>query len=101
MTTLDDIAKRRDRLEGMVALSAKVVLDIKDVAEITGYSKGYVYQLVSQQKIPFHKRGGAGTKAAVRFYESEINDWMKNGWGFSPAQDDIQSEAEKLVGGRR
>lgn len=71
------------------------------VAEITGYSKGYVYQLVSQQKIPFHKRGGTGTKAAVRFFESEITDWMKSGWGFSPAQDDIHDAAEKIVGGGR
>lgn len=53
------------------------------VAEITGYSAGYIYQLVSAGKIPFHKHGGAGTKGAVRFYESEITDWIKNGWGFS------------------
>ena len=35
------------------------------VAEITGYSAGYIYQLVSAGKIPFHKHGGAGTKGAV------------------------------------
>lgn len=62
------------------------------VAEITGYSAGYIYQLVSAGKIPFHKHGGAGTKGAVRFYESEITDWIKNGWGFSPSQDDISAQ---------
>lgn len=68
------------------------------VAEITGYSAGYIYQLVSAEKIPFHKHGGAGTKGAVRFYESEITDWIKNGWGFSPSQDDISAKAEKILG---
>lgn len=76
-------------------------IKVARVAEITGYSKGYVYQLVSLGKIPFHKRGGTGTKAAVRFFESEITDWMKSGWGFSPAQDDILDAAEKIVGGGR
>lgn len=69
------------------------------VAEITGYSKGYIYQLVSSGKIPFHKRGEAGTKAAVRFYESEITDWMKNGWGYFPAREEVSAEAERIAGG--
>lgn len=82
----------------MVRLNEQPV-KVSRVAEITGYSEGYVYQLVKAKKIPFHKRGEAGTKGAVRFYESEINDWIKNGWGFSPAQEDLHCEAEKIVGG--
>ena len=72
-------------------------IKIDRVAEITGYSVSHVYRLVHEAKIPFHKRGGAGTKGAVRFYESEITDWMKNGWGFSPAEDDLHGQAEKIL----
>ena len=71
MTTLEDIAKRLDRLEGMVALSAKVVLDIKDVAEITGYSVKYLRQLVARRDIPHYRRGNR-----LYFNRDEIEDWM-------------------------
>ena len=71
MTTLDDIAKRLDRLEGMVALSAKVVLDIKDVAEITGYSVKYLRQLIARRDIPHYRRGNR-----LYFNRDEIEDWM-------------------------
>ena len=76
-------------------------IKVARVAEITGYAKGYVYQLVASGKIPFHKRGGPGTKGAVRFYESEITDWIKNGWEYSPAQDDVSSRADEIIGGRK
>lgn len=75
-------------------------IKIARVAEITGYSVSHVYRLVHEEKIPFHKRGGVGTKGAVRFYESEITDWMKSGWGFSPAEGDLHGQAEKILEGR-
>lgn len=75
-------------------------ITIDRVAEITRYSKGYLYQLVSAGKIPFHKRGSIGSKGAVRFYESEITDWMISEWGFSPAEDDLHGQAEKILEGR-
>ena len=71
MTTLEDIAKRLDRLEGMVALSAKVVFDITDVAEITGYSVKYLRQLVARRDIPHYRRGNR-----LYFNRDEIEDWM-------------------------
>ena len=74
-------------------------ITIDHVAEITRYSKGYLYQLVSAGKIPFHKRGNIGGKGAVRFYESEIMDWMRSGWGFSPAEDDLHGQADKILEG--
>ncbi|MBO4507290.1 MAG: helix-turn-helix domain-containing protein [Spirochaetaceae bacterium] len=72
---------------------------INRVAEMTGYSKGYVYQLVASGQIPYHKRGGVGSKSSVLFFESEIIDWIRNKWEFCPAQDDIHACAEKIVGG--
>ncbi|MBQ3799621.1 MAG: helix-turn-helix domain-containing protein [Treponema sp.] len=74
-------------------------VSIARVAEITGYSRGYLYVLVHEKKIPFHKRGAAGGKSRLRFYESEINAWVREGWTFSPAQGDINAEAERIVEG--
>lgn len=74
---------------------------ISQVADITGYSQSHLYRLVREGRIPFHKNGRAGSKGAVRFYESEIDDWIKNGWVFSPAQTDLDAQADKILEGMK
>ena len=71
MTTLDDIAKRLDRLETLAALSSKSVLDIKDTAELTGYSVKYLRLLIAKREIPHYRRGNR-----LYFNRDEIEDWM-------------------------
>ena len=67
----------------------------EQVAEMLGYSRGYVYQLVMRKKIPFHKWGKG--KGAVLFFESEILNWIRNTWEYSPAQNDIEQRAGKIL----
>lgn len=74
-------------------------VNVQRAAEFTGYSVGYIRNLVSKGKIPFHKRGAAKGAGAVRFFESELADWMKREWSFSPAQSDLCERAEKILGG--
>ena len=71
MTTLDDIAKRLDRLETLAALSSKTVLDIKDTAELTGYSVKYLRLLIAKREIPHYRRGNR-----LYFDRDEIEEWM-------------------------
>lgn len=71
MTTLEDIAKRLDRLETLTVLSAKNVLDINDTAELTGYSVKYLRQLIARRDIPHYRRGNR-----LYFNRDEIEDWM-------------------------
>jgi len=71
MTTLEDIAQRLERLEVLVTLSAKDVLDIKDVAELTGYSVKYLRLLIAKRDIPHYRRGNR-----LFFNREEIEDWM-------------------------
>jgi excisionase family DNA binding protein len=71
MTTLDDIAKRLDRLETLAALSSKSVLDINDTAELTGYSVKYLRLLIAKREIPHYRRGNR-----LYFNRDEIEDWM-------------------------
>lgn len=71
MITLEDIAKRLDRLETLTALSAKDVLDINDTAMLTGYSVKYLRQLISKRDIPHYRRGNR-----LYFCREEVEDWM-------------------------
>jgi excisionase family DNA binding protein len=56
------------------------VEDLPDLIKIseaeveTGFTKGYIYELVSKQSIPFHKRGHS-----LRFSRKELRDWIKAG----------------------
>jgi predicted DNA-binding transcriptional regulator AlpA len=43
------------------------------VMELTGYSRGYIYQLVFCKKLPCHKPGGKRGK--LFFFENEIMDF--------------------------
>lgn len=46
-------------------------INIKACAELTGYTEGYIRQLVFKREIPFYK----GRKP-LRFKRSEIQEWM-------------------------
>lgn len=70
MTTLDDIAKRLDRLESMLAVQ-KSVLTIGDVALLTGYSVKYLRRLTAEHEIPYYRRGNR-----VFFARNEVEDWQ-------------------------
>jgi len=71
MMTLEDIAQRLERLEALVTLSAKEVLDINDVAQLTGYSVKYLRTMIASRDIPHYKRGNR-----LFFNREEIEDWM-------------------------
>ena len=71
MITLEDIAQRLDKLETLTALASKDVLDINDVAILTGYSVKYLRLLIAQRDIPHYRRGNR-----LFFNREEIEDWM-------------------------
>ena len=70
---------------------------VNRAAELTGYSVAHIYRLVREHKIPFHKRSGKSNKGAVRFFESELENWIKSDWGFSPAEADIHAKADEIL----
>jgi len=86
MMTLEDIAKRLDRLEALTALSAKNVLDINDTAELTGYSVKYLRLLIARREIPHYRRGNR-----LYFNRDEIEDWMMG--ERIPTNEEIQTRA--------
>jgi excisionase family DNA binding protein len=50
------------------------LIKIAEAEAETGFKKGYIYELVSKQAIPFHKRGHS-----LRFSRKELRDWIKAG----------------------
>jgi excisionase family DNA binding protein len=71
MTTLDDISARLDRLEKAVALN-KAVLNLNEVAMLTGYSVKYLRLLIANRDIPHYRRGNR-----LYFNRAEVEEWMQ------------------------
>lgn len=53
-------------------LAAKNVLTFEDVVALTGFSKNYIYQLMSRKVIPYSKPGGR----KVFFSRKAIEEWL-------------------------
>lgn len=52
---------------------SKSLIRLSDVQRRTGYSKAWIYRLMSQGKFPASVK--IGTRA-IAFVESEIDDWV-------------------------
>jgi excisionase family DNA binding protein len=86
MMTLEDIAERIDRLERMTVLATKNVLDINDVADLTGYTVKYLRLLISKREIPHYRRGNR-----LYFSRDEVEGWMMG--ERIPTKDEINIKA--------
>ena len=60
-------------------------------SEITGYSKQRLYQLVSEEIIPFVKLPSGG----VRFFEKDLLDWFKK--HKNKSESDVSEVAQTLL----
>ncbi len=68
-----EILKRLQVIEYNTLLAAKKVLDLSDVAALTGMSKSTIYKLTSEKKIPHYKP----TAKLLYFDRNEVEAWMK------------------------
>lgn len=66
------LTSKLENIEKITLLGAKNVLTLEDVALITGYSKGHIYRLTSEQGIPHYKPNGRN----LFFKKDEIEDWL-------------------------
>ncbi len=67
------IDEKLDRIEKLTLLNAKEAFTMDDAAAYTGLSKGYLYRLVSEKRIPYYK--GAGGKITY-FAKTELTRWL-------------------------
>lgn len=66
-----DIEERLIRIERMVLIGSKNVLDTSEVAMMLNLSESRIRHLVSSKDIPHYKQG-----AKTYFKKSEIEDWQ-------------------------
>lgn len=53
----------------MAKFPGKLMLDVDDIAAATQYSKGHIYNLVHEDKLPFKLANGLGSKILVSIVE--------------------------------
>lgn len=68
----DEIIKRLDQIQQLTLIAAKEVLDVAEVAILTGKKTQTIYNLVHKRAIPCYKPNAH----TVRFKKSEINEWL-------------------------
>ena len=85
----NNFEKRLDRIEELLtqSLQNKTVLNIDEVASLTGYSKQYLYKLTSKNKIPHYKPHGKN----IFFKKEELESWMLQ--NRQATSDELEEEA--------
>jgi len=75
----------------------KDVLSMDDVTELTGFTRGYIYQLVHSEKIPCHKP--TGKRGRLFFLRKEVLDFAarhKQTTGY-----EVSETADAILNGER
>lgn len=67
------IGDLKKEIQSLRALN-KHILDVKDVATLTGYKVGYIYQLVHKKEIPYFQSASGRSKPL--FKRQEIEEWL-------------------------
>ena len=89
MITLDDIAKKLDRLEKATVLN-KAVLTVAEVALLTGYTVKYLRLMMANHEIPYYRRGNR-----IYFSRAEVENWMME--LRIPSNEEIKQEASRRI----
>lgn len=85
-----EIEKRLKRIEALVALASKEVLNTEEAAALIGISASRVYHLTSEKVIPHYKKG-----KMINFRKSELEKWMLG--DRIPTQAETASEAVTYI----
>ena len=81
------IEERLTRIESLLTMQ-KTVLNLEEVAELTGLSKSHIYKLCHLKKIPFYKPNGKQNF----FSRSEVEKWLLR----NPLNTKEQTEAQAI-----
>ena len=79
-----EILKQLERIEKSIQ-SQKAVLNFNEAAELTGFSKSYLYKMTSKGLIPHYKPTGK----QIYFNREELEQWLLSN------RQTTQQEAEK------
>ena len=91
---MKQIEERLQRIEQLVLIGTKTVLNVAELALMTGLSSGRIYHLVSSRDIPHYKKG-----KSVFFKKSEIEEWQLQ--DRVPTNSEIDSKAATYISTHR
>ena len=80
------VEERLERIERLMVISAKAVLDTREVAIMLNISESRIRHLVSERNIPHYKQG-----RTTYFKKSEIEEWQLR--NRIPTNDEIRRKA--------
>ena len=89
---MDEILEYLKKVETNSLLAAKKVLNIDDVAALTGVSKSRLDKMTCRKEIPYYKRNGR----LVYFDRAEVEAWMKQN-RVNTAQEASQQAAKYVM----
>ena len=89
---MDEILEYLKKVETNSLLAAKKVLNIDDVAALTGISKSHLYKMSRRKEIPYYKPNGK----LVYFDRAEVEAWMKQN-RVNTAQEASQQAAKYVM----
>lgn len=93
-TMEEKIMCRLEAIERNSLLAAKNVLNLEDVALLTGLSKSHLYKLTSSRQIPHYKQNGK----QMWFDRREIEDWQKQNRVTTIAEAEQKAIAHTVMG---
>ena len=88
--TIQDLSDKLDRIESLTLIGAKNILDLDEAVLFTGFSKGHLYRMTSEKKIPHFKKS-----RKLYFNNTELENWMLEQKILT--EDEIQSKASTYV----
>jgi len=89
---MEELRQELDQIKAYSLLAAKNVLNLEDVALLTGYSRSHLYKLTCTHQIPYYKPQGK----VIYFDRKEVEDWMRQN-RVSTTQEAEQQAAAYLV----
>ncbi len=88
--TIQDLSDKLDRIESLTLIGAKNILDLDEAVLFTGFSKGHLYRMTSEKRIPHFKKS-----RKLYFKKTELENWMLEQKILT--EDEIQSKASTYV----
>lgn len=88
--TIQDLSDKLDRIESLTLIGVKNILDLDEAVLFTGFSKGHLYRLTSEKRIPHFKKS-----RKLYFKKTELENWMLEQKILT--EDEIQSKASTYV----
>lgn len=92
--SLDELKEQLDRIERASIIAAKRILNIEEVAYLTGFKKNTIYEMTSKGLIPHSKQAGR-----LFFSKDEIESWLMS--NRTATQQELESKAATYIATHR